>query len=243
MATPEFPYRPLLKDLTATVNEQGLDPYEAYYSLYHLQRKHKLNPDAYLSSSITSGGHAHDESLQMAEIIQRNTQSAYLLADQLAADRQINPISSIEPVAVGKTHWNQVQFMEFWLSVIGGMQFRPGATVSSIDHLRNQAYGLFEKHGVDLERMVSKASPEVRAADYFNMSAAFAELVTPGTVEANPIEKVVRMIDPDKSLGAQAERVFAREIGSKVMNICVMEQASPSALNKVNQRPPRTLPA
>lgn len=236
MATPEFIYRPVLHELTNQVNDQGLDPYEAYFAFYDQIQKIGYIPDSYLSSSITSGGHARDESLQMRDIIARNTRSAYLLADQLSIDCQINPLTAIEPVAVGKTHWNQAQYMEFWLSVIGGVQFKKDSIANGVDALRNAAKDQFNVHGVDLDFMVSAATPEERAAEYFKMATAFAGIIKANKIAYKPVDKVVRMIDPDKSLGAQAERAFARAIGSKVMNIKIMKPATPSELNHVNHR-------
>lgn len=233
MPNPTFLYRPVLQELTQVVNERGLDPYEAYGWLHEQQYRLGLHPEAYLSSSITSGGHARDDSLDMGEIIARNTESARLLAEQLATDGQIAPDSAIEPVYVGRTPWSQSQFMEFWLSVIGGFSLKRGFISRDIDHLRTAAHQAFSSHELDLDLMTSGADPELRAPEYFKMSGAFAQLITDGA-EANPMSTLVRMIDTDMSLGAQTERVFARQIGAKVMNICVLKPASPKDLSQVN---------
>ena len=233
MSSPDFSYRPLLQELTQTINNDGLDPYEAYRWLYEQQSASNLNPQTYLSSSITSGGHARDDSLGIKETIIRNTESARLLAEQLAVDGQIRAEVAIEPVFVGKTHWNQAQFMEFWLSVIGGYQFTPGFVARDVDNLRTLAQQSFRAADLDIELMTSNESAERRAAEYFKMSSAFAGLITDG-MEAKPIDVVVRMIDTDMSLGSQTERAFARQIGSKVMNICVVQPAEPRELDKVN---------
>jgi hypothetical protein len=217
----EFPYRPLLEDLTTTVNEDGLDPYEGYAWLWEHQTELGLDPKVYCSTSITSGGHARDESLGIREVILHNTTSARLLADQLARDRQIDPLATIEPVFVGKTHWTQAQYMEFWLSVIGGFQLTPGFVSRDIKHLRQSTTQAFESIGLDMELMSGKAPATERAPEYFKMSTAFANLIRQG-MDARRIGTVVRMIDTELSLGAQTERVFARQIGSKVMNICTV---------------------
>lgn len=230
---PEFAYRPVLQELTEVVNRDGLDPYEAYSWLYAQGSGLGLIPETYLSSSITSGGHARDDSLQVQQVITRNTESARLLADQLAADGQIRPEAAIEPVFVGKTHWNQAQFMEFWLSVIGGYELTPGYVARDVDNLRAAAQESFRAVELDMDRMLSKDSAEARAQEYFRMSNAFASLIHNG-LDAKPVHALVRMIDTDMSLGAQAERVFARQVGIKVMNICIVRPAQPSDLGKVN---------
>ncbi len=234
MSSLEFSYRPVLQELTETVNDFELDPYEAYYWLYARQTRLSLVPDAYLSSSITSGGHARNNSLEMREVIARNTESARLLAEQLAVDQQIRPESAIEPVFIGKTHWNQAEFMEFWLSVISGFQFTHGFVARDVDNVRNAAHEAFEEVRLDIGLMTSRATAEARAREYFKMSSAFAGLIKKG-VNATPIANIIRMIDTDMSLGSQTERAFARQIGSKVMNICVVQPANPSQLEKVNR--------
>ena len=215
------------------VNAEGLDPYEAYWWLYENQVSQSITPETYLSTSITSGGHARDDSLEMKDVISRNTESARLLAEQLAADAQIDPRSAIEPVFVGKTHWNQAEFMEFWLSVIGGYQFTPGFVARDVDALRKAAHQAFDAIELDTNLMTSKASAEIRASEYFKMSSVFAGLITDGK-DANPITTVVRMIDTDMSLGSQTERAFARQIGARVMNIAIVKPAQTEDLAVVN---------
>ena len=229
----EFSYRPLLQELTAVVNDRGFDPYEAYGWLYEKQAALYLTPQTYLSSSITSGGHARDETLEMKEVISRNTESARILAEQLATDGQIQPESAVEPVFVGKTHWNQAEFMEFWLSVIGGYQLTPGFIARDVDNLRSTTHEAFRAKELDVGLMISKESAVTRAPEYFKMSNAFADLITAG-MDATPMDTVVRMIDTDMSLGAQTERAFARHIGTKVMKISVVRPAQPQDLEQVN---------
>jgi len=234
MLNPEFSYRQLLHDLTGVVNEAGLDPYEAYLWLYENQEARGLEPVTYLSTSITSGGHARDNSLAMKEIIERNTSSAQLLAEQLAIDGQIQPKSAIEPVVVGKTHWNQAEYMEFWLSVVGGFKFTPGFVARDVGNLRITAHEFFKSTELDIDKMISDESAEARASEYFKMSSAFASMIFDG-LDAKPIGTVVRMIDTDMSLGSQTERAFARLIGAKVMNIAVVQPAQPKDLELVNR--------
>lgn len=233
MQSKEFSFRPLLGELTEVVNTRGLDPYEAYGWLYESQIKLGLKSESYLSTSITSGGHARDNSLDFKEIIIRNTESAKILAEQLAVDGQIRPENAIEPVFVGKTHWNQAEFMEFWLSVIGGLDLTSNFIARDINNLRDKTHESFEKNNIDLDKMISKLDAESRALEYFKMSNAFADLIKNG-MDATPISTIVRMIDTETSLGAQTERTFGRQIGSRVMNITVVQPTQPEKLESVN---------
>ena len=68
------------------------------------------------------------------------------------------------------------------------------------------------------------------------MAAAAAEVYLSGSVDSRPVDRVVRMIDPDRSLGTQAERVFARKMKIHVKNISVVKSASAADLAAVNHR-------
>ena len=235
MSVPEFPYRVVLQNLTEVVNGQGLDPFEACAVLATQEKTAQLQRRVYPSTSITSGGHRRDESIDTRTVIARNTRSALMLTDQLAADGQIASEHTIEPVMVGKTHWDQGQFMEFWLSVTGGFELTPGFLAHEVDDLRNAANQAYDRVGLDRDLLLSDQQPEARAPEYFKMATAFAGLVEDGR-PARPIETLIRLIDPDKSLGAQTERVFARSIGSRVMNVSVVRPATPDSLRFVNPR-------
>jgi hypothetical protein len=231
----EFLYRPILQEVTEVTKTDGLDPYEAYAWLHEKARQTKAKKrKTYASTSITSGGHYRDESLDMMTVIQRNTESARLLAEQLASDGQIDAESTIEPVFVGKTGWSQSQYMEFWLSVIGGAELTPGFVARDVDVMRTLHHEAFERAGVNLDHMNSHTDAAMRAEEYFNMAAATADLYVSGQLDANPMSQVVRMIDTEQSLGAQAERVFARKAGIQVMNIYVTQPAGPADLASVN---------
>lgn len=234
MSEKAFLHRPIFAELTDEVKDKGFDPYEAYVWLYEKQKNNELRSETYCSTSITSGGHARDDSLSIQEIIERNNESAKMLAEQLAFDGQINPETSIEPVYLGKTGWDQGQYMQFWLSVIGGFEFMKGSFASGIDGLRNSIQRAFKEEKFDIDVINSNANANERAKEYFKMSSAFAELILNGA-PSNPIDKVIRMIDTEQSLGAQTERVFARQIGSKVMNICIIKPSSVKDLATVNR--------
>jgi hypothetical protein len=232
----EFSYRPLLEEVTETAKSQGLDPYEAYAWLREHASGLGLRAETYASTSITSGGHARDNSLEMRDIISRNTISAQLLAEQLAADKQIEPASTIEPVFVGKTGWTQAEYMEFWLAVMAGAQVTKGFTARDTDILRHEQRTAFEAAEIDFELMNGHAGAEARATEYFKLASASAETYLNGHVHTRPVRRVVRMIDTDLSLGAQAERAFARQLAIPVMNICIVKPAAPSDLEYINHQ-------
>ena len=228
----KFSYRPLLRDLTAKALREQWDPYEAYRYFLHIERSLGLERRTYLSTVITSGGHLYDpHNKKIEDVIERNTTSAILLTTQLVDDNQIVPESSIEPYMLGYTGWKQSEYLEFWLMVIGGLELDDD---SDIDVIRTRHRIALEHAGVDLMRFNSHVDPEKRAQEYFTMGATFATLYEK-EFRINPMKRMVRLIDPDKSLGAQTERVFARCIGMSVFTVTVVSSTDPDSLFDVKQ--------
>lgn len=133
-----------------------------------------MHAESYCSTSITSGGYARDDSLAIPDVTARNNESARILAEQLAHDNLINPNSSVEPVYVGKTGWDQAEYMEFWLSVIGGFDFKKGSVASGVDKLRNMVQQAYKDKKFDINIVNSNAPAEKRAVEYSKMSSVFA---------------------------------------------------------------------
>ncbi len=227
-----FSYRPLLRDLTVKVLREKWDPYEAYRYFLRVETSLGLTRETYLSTAVTSGGHLHDPRNQKLEdIIERNTTSAILLANQLADDNQITPQTSIEPFSLGYTGWKQSEYLEFWLMVLGGLRLSDS---DDIDVVRSRHRIAFEHAGVDMTMFNSAETPEKRAEHYFTMGATFAKLYEK-EFTIRPMSRMIRLIDPDTSLGAQTERVFARCIGMPVYTVTVVEPVDPDKLFAINQ--------
>ncbi|MGB3023545.1 MAG: hypothetical protein WBB39_01935 [Candidatus Saccharimonadales bacterium] len=227
-----FSYRPLLRDLTAKVLREKWDPYEAYRYFSRVERSLGLERHTYLSTTITSGGHLHDpRNKKLDDVIDRNTTSAVLLASQLADDSQIIPQMSIEPYELGYCGWKQSDYLEFWLLVIGGLEVDES---TDIDVVRTRHRIEFEHAGVDFAQFNSNDDLEERAKHYFMLGAAFAKLYETEFV-TKPMQRMVRLIDPDTSLGAQTERVFARCTGIPVFTVSVVMPADPQNLFDVNR--------
>jgi hypothetical protein len=211
------PHRDALVDLTRETNETGVDPFEAYELLCRRLGSAGLWFDTYLSSSITSGGHARNTDLGIGEVIQRNTQMAFDLADELYANFQLEAGSSIEAVALGKIkHWSQSDYMTFWLSVMSGLKFQGPGAAAEMDQFRSKFDGALSRGAVDMASYNNpQLPPDQRAPHYFGHADVFA---TVGQEQDSfkPISRLVRLVDTDTSLGAQTERYFAKVNGTKV---------------------------
>lgn len=113
--TPEkFPISEIFSELTSSVLENTSDPIEAYWDFEGtLIRRGIGRALIYGSTSITSGGHARTPGADMGHIIQSNTRTARELASVLEESGALEGPELILPVDLGKTGWNQSQFMVF----------------------------------------------------------------------------------------------------------------------------------
>jgi hypothetical protein len=151
------------------------------------------------------------------EVIQRNTQMAFDLADELYANYQLQPESSIEAVALGKIiHWSQSDYMTFWLSTMSGLRFQGSGAAAEMDQFRRQFDNALSQASVDMAVYNDpQMSADDRALQYFRHADTFAR-VGQQQDTFSPIPRLVRLVDTDTSLGAQTERYFAKINGTKV---------------------------
>lgn len=221
MGQVETPLRSLLQELTSEYNETGVDPFEAYEMLCLQLGKRGLWFDTYCSSSITSGGHARDNSLNMGEVIQKNTDSAHDLCDELFASGQLDALRSLEAVAVGKVrHWQQSDYMTYWLNVMARLPFTGANAAVRMDAARRDFQTRLDRAWVDMGVYNDpNLSAEVRVGEYMRHADVFADVAQDR--DSDPISRLVRLIDTDQSLGAQTENYFARVMGAQVMRVAV----------------------
>lgn len=223
------PLREALTELTFEAEDEGLDPFGAYVRLSEKLGRLGVTAEAYCSSSITSGGHARDSSLEIGQVITRNTDTALSIGDELFEVGQLNPKTTIEAVTLGKLPWKQSDYMTFWLSTMAGLQSHGhGVHVAMQDFRRDFEAAQRRDEELDMDIYDSRQSTEIRAPHYFNHANLFA--ATAQQHDARPVDKLVRLVDPDTSLGAQTENLFARIMGARVFRVAVAETGvEPSA--------------
>jgi len=216
------PFRDALVELTFEANTEVLDPFEAYIRLRHKMGELGLHAEDYCSSSITSGGHARDDNLSMGEVIQRNTDTAMKLCDELFTVGQLNPRTAVEAVVLGKIAWKQSDYMTFWLATMAGLPARGHGVAQAINNFRNDfEIALRDSDSLDMSIYDSKESPNTRAPHYFEHAQRFAATAQQHNPE--PVHRLIRLVDPEMSLGAQTENVFARLMGTGVFRVAIAE--------------------
>lgn len=215
-----YPLRDILTELTFETNDSGLDPFDAYVRFAEEMQRHELQAVDYCSSSITSGGHARDTSLEMGQVIARNTDTALRLGEALFAVGQLDPRTAVEPVALGKVAWPQSGYMTFWLATMAGLRSRGAGINQVVTGFRNDLLNRIDRSkNLDMAVFDARVAATERAPHYFAFAQLFADTVK--AYEPRPIRRLIRLVDPELSLGAQTENVFARLMQSGVFRAAV----------------------
>jgi|GEM_PF-1434479 hypothetical protein len=228
---PERPFRHQLAELTHLSTDDELTPSEAYVKLREAMAQLSLRTDTYASSSITSGGHARrrvsDTGLPMSEVIESNTRTAFQVCDGLFASQQMDPAETIEAVALGYIpHWSQSDYMEFWLATMAGLPATGHGVSRAVDTFqadfmarRQQA---IDNGRLDMDIYNSSAQAvETRASHYFVHAHLFADAVLESPTEIEPIRRLVGVVDPGMSLGAQTEKLFASRMEAQLFRVAI----------------------
>jgi hypothetical protein len=228
-----FPFANVLGELTIELQKHPLGPIAAYARFQQLRKSYGLLSGAdYCSTAITSSGHARRLELPKPEVIRRNTDNARQLVVELAEKGSIDPRSVILPVDLGNIpSWQQSDYITFWLAVIAGLDMGRRPRASSIARLEASLLTYLTALQVDLVCMNnSGAQPQVRAAEYFKFSHAFAAVTSTFRPEPNSAHRVINLIDTESSLGCQTERLYAHLRGIPTFNVAVSGPATAKQL-------------
>jgi hypothetical protein len=234
VAQAERPIRDLLGGLTVEANDRQLDPFETYIRFCEEMGHLGLIAADYCSSSITSGGHARDNSLSVGEVIAKNTDTAMDICDELFTGGQLNPKTAVEAVTLGKIRpWCQSDYMTFWLSTMAGLPSRGSGVLHTIREFQRRFEAAQRANTtLDMDIYNSTQPAAERAPHYFTHAQVFSSVALQH--QTSPVHRLVRLVDPDMSLGAQTENVFARLMGTGVFRVAIAEtgiEASPQSLS------------
>jgi hypothetical protein len=225
--TPEkFPISEIFSDLTESVRQNETEPLEAYWNFENtLVRRGLKRVLDYGSTSITSGGHARIPGADMGHIIQANTHTARELVTVLEASGAIQGNEMALPVDLGKTGWDQSQFMVFWSLVIGGPNLTGKNAPLFFSNFDKQIETSMEEHEVDSQIMANTSlGHETRRPEYVKFAHAFANLFKHRDIQ--PVRRFLSLVDPQLSLGAYTERVLATELDIDLFRVAAVKPTS-----------------
>jgi hypothetical protein len=218
----KFPFAGIFEDMTNLATDKCFSPVEAYVWYESQRREVGLNPSPdYCSTAITNSGHGRNPDLSDRERISKNTQTAQQLMVELVGKGVLHERSAIMPADLGYvSHWKQSDYMQLWLSVIGGIDLGLRNTNQNANHFEKQLAQAFEMCEVDLGRMNDKSILAIeRAPEYFRFAKAFGEVFRYTFNESRPVHRIISLVDPKESLGCRTERAFAHTLGVPSYNL------------------------
>lgn len=227
--TPEkFPVSEILSELTESIRENETQPIEAYWDFEgQLIRRGLHRVLDYASTSITSGGHArYIPGADMGRIIEFNTRTARELVTVLDESGALQGKELILPVDLGKTGWNQSQFMVFWSLVIGGPDLRSKHSAWNFRNMDQRLMETMKEHEVDdLTMADTSLDHEQRRPEYKKFAEAIADMLFERG-DHQPVKRFISLVDPQLSLGAYSERVLAEELGIDLFRVAAVKPAT-----------------
>lgn len=183
----------------------------AYQLFRTFADEHPFDPSIYLSMAITSGGYARDEALAFPKVLTKNTAHGELISDVVAQQFSsigIKKSDIVTPATLGKVAgWGQADYLLFWAHVIAGVE---PAEADSIDRAVRKS-GVIERPGF-YDKNIDKQN---RWVDYKELIDCYVDQLDQLPVPLYPknIQSMILILDPEESLGVNAERYLCHLLG------------------------------
>ena len=209
--------RNTLRELTSELCEQPQDWANGYRTFMRKLGTTAQTYDTYVNAAVTSAGYRRDSTLSREEAIAQNTDTALLIADQLAENTLIEPGKTIDAVALGYIpSWEQSDYLQFFFGVMA----RPD--VAYIDDIADEMHS---SRGYDLAVFNNHEIPnEERFPHYQGLTTHFWEVVQ--QVPHHPIDRMVESFDRTMTLGGRAEEQLAREMGTRILQPVLLAETT-----------------
>lgn len=209
--------RNTLRQLTSELCEQPQDWANGYRTFMRKLGTTAQTYDTYMNAAVTSAGYRRDSTLTREEAIARNTDTALLIADQLAENELIEPKKTIDAVALGYIpSWEQSDYLQFFFGVMA----RPN--VAYIDDIADE---MRTSHDYDLEIFNNhELSNEERFPHYLGLTAHFWETVQ--QVPHHPIDRMIESFDRTMTLGGRAEEQLAIQMGTRILQPVLLTETT-----------------
>lgn len=173
--------------------------------------------DTYVNAAVTSAGYRRDSTLSREGAIAQNTDTALLIADQLADNKLLDHEKTIDAVALGYIpSWEQSDYLQFFFGVMA----RPD--VVYIDDIADE---MRSSHDYDLTIFNNhQLTNEERFPHYQSLTTHFWEVVS--QVPHRPIDTMIESFDRTMTLGGRAEEQLALEMGTRILQPVLLAETT-----------------
>lgn len=209
--------RNILRELTSELCDQPHDWANGYRMFMRKLGATAQIYDTYVNAAVTSAGYRRDSTLSREEAIAQNTDTALIIADQLAENGLISPEKTIDAVALGYIpSWEQSDYLQFFFGVMA----RPD--VAYIDDIADE---MRTSHGYNLEIFNNHELPnEERFPHYQGLATHFWETVQ--QVPHRPINAMIESFDRTMTLGGRAEEQLALAMGTRILQPVLLAETT-----------------
>lgn len=234
-----FPIAGVLEDMTEVIHDQGMDYVEAYALTNQKLGQAELagREFDYIRTAVTSGGHSRVSEvagLGIGAVIKANTDTSREMLRNLEAKGDIKAKNAILPTDLGKTGWDQTQFMGYFALTIGRPDLAEIAKQSSgFTKLEKKIGRAITGHEIDLELMGNpQLTHDQRRPEYAKFAQAFASLFRGNSFNVAPVERIIGFVDTDLSLGSYSEKMLGQHLGIPQFRVAI---AKPGQVDDLSQ--------
>lgn len=204
-------YRSTLAECTVDWRQRGTNPVDAYIDFLERLGKDAGNYEDYISTAITAGGYKRDATIPYADVVAKNSDYAFAMADELHRQGQLNVHETLDAVALGKTGWRQRDYLLFFFNAMARPIVR--SKESPEYNLLQSIFTTPEQY--DAEVFNNESLPnEERYPHYSAFAYEYWQRIS--ALDIAPIDRTVRVLDWDRTLGGRAEEELAKHIGIRV---------------------------
>lgn len=206
------PYKIIFTEIERTAPT----PIGAYTHFRSAAKEHGLDPIFYTPMAITSGGFSRATDLSYGDIIQKNSEYADTVAENLVkAIPGSAPEDFLIPSQLGKVKgWGQADYLMFFMHTMAGLDPKEAAVIES-------EIGLEEIRGMPGFTDASLNQEMKWEQGYKNIPLRYMNLIRQhgfgkgenGTDLPQNIQANILILDPQLSLGTNAERQMGDLLG------------------------------
>ena len=198
---------------TRTNNLNSVERYKKYWEFF---KDKQTLASVYFSTAITSGGfvHVYDDPTKTQR---ENSLLGNQFIGELSKDYSISESDIISPLDTeekfkkeDENNWTEIDYMLFWFHIMSGISSEDASLVEK-----------YVRGKVDFESDNPNLSHEDRRKKYEEFTSEYVRYLEKGSIEKDPIQEVIQLVDTRSSLGCFAEELFAKHLGITVRKAIV----------------------
>lgn len=195
--------------------------YQEFLSTYPVASERPF----YASMAITSGGYRRDESLEIGDVIAKNTEYGSHLREYFTSNN-LGPSDVIVPSELGsmrQAYWGQLDFLMLWYHIMAGVDEQDAWRIEK--QLRGD--GVYKDAKWAQQDLLGETTEDKWRA-YVRFTEGYTRVLRDKKVVKyahRPVKGVLGVLDGEMSLGGKAEKLLTQHLGIPFYSLEVQEQS------------------